>query len=195
MNSAQARNVIEAALLCSAQPITAKDLMQVFDGEVGIDSIKHYLFELQRHWSDRGVELVQVATGWRFQTRADIRLFLDKMHPEKPPRYSRATLETLSIIAYKQPVTRGDIEDIRGVAVNSQLLKQLEDRGWIEVIGHRETVGRPALFGTTSRFLDDLSLKSLDELPLLTGGLAAEQMVQPQLQFEENEKPDVTVQA
>ena len=123
--------------------------------------------ELQQDWALRGVELVQVASGWRFQSRPEMREYLDKLHPEKPPRYSRAALETLAIIAYRQPVTRGDIEDIRGVTVNSLIVKQLEDRGWVEVIGHRETVGRPALFATTRQFLDDLGLESLDQLPVL----------------------------
>lgn len=171
MNSANARSIIEAALLCSPQPLSTKELMLMFDGEVGVDSLKRCLAELQRLWEGRGVELVQVASGWRFQTRPEIRIFLDRLHPEKPPRYSRATLETLAIIAYKQPVTRGDMEDIRGVTINAQMLRQLEDRGWVEVIGHRDTVGRPALFATTPRFLDDLGLTSLDQLPLLVDGL------------------------
>lgn len=185
MNSADARSIVEAALLTSPQPLSTRDLMSLFDGEVGADSIKRWLTDLQRQWLGRSVELVQVASGWRFQTRPDARVFLDRLHPEKPPRYSRATLETLAIIAYKQPVTRGDMEAIRGVTVNSQLIKQLEDRGWIEVIGHRETVGRPALFATTQRFLDDLGLKSLAELPLSAGGLApVDEQAQPELVFQ-----------
>ncbi len=167
MNSADARSIVEAALLTSPEPLSTRDLMSLFDGEVGADSIKRWLTDLQRQWLGRSVELVQVASGWRFQTRPDVRVFLDRLHPEKPPRYTRATLETLAIIAYRQPVTRGDIEDIRGVTVNSLLLKQLEDRGWIEAIGHRETIGRPALFATTKHFLDDLGLESLDQLPML----------------------------
>jgi segregation and condensation protein B len=138
-----------------------------------LDTLKYLLADLQKAWEGRGVELVEVSSGWRFQSKPALRHFLDKLHPEKPPRYSRATLETLAIIAYKQPVTRGDMEEIRGVTINSQLLKQLEERGWVEVIGHRDTVGRPALFATTRQFLDDLGLKSLDELPLLEGSLAA----------------------
>lgn len=185
MNSADARSIVEAALLTSPQPLSTRELMSLFDGEVGADSIKRWLTDLQRQWLGRSVELVQVASGWRFQTRPDVRVFLDRLHPEKPPRYSRATLETLAIIAYKQPVTRGDMEAIRGVTVNSQLIKQLEDRGWIEVIGHRETVGRPALFATTQRFLDDLGLKSLAELPLSAGGLApVDEQAQPELVFQ-----------
>lgn len=171
MNSAHARSIVEAALICSSQPLSLKDLQAMFDGQVGLDTLKYLLADLQKAWEGRGVELVEVASGWRFQSKPALRPFLDKLHPEKPPRYSRATLETLAIIAYKQPVTRGDMEEIRGVTINSQLLKQLEDRGWVEVIGHRDTVGRPALFATTRQFLDDLGLKSLDELPLLEGTL------------------------
>jgi condensin subunit ScpB len=144
-----------------------RDLRVLFADQIGADSIKSILLELQEDWTQRGVELVQVASGWRFQSRPEMREYLDRLHPEKPPKYTRATLETLAIIAYRQPVTRGDIEDIRGVTVNSQLIKQLEDRGWIETIGHRETIGRPALFATTRQFLDDLGLESLDQLPLL----------------------------
>ena len=140
-----------------------------FDAELAPDTIKSLLADLQMEWTGRGVELVQVASGWRFQSRPELRPYLDRLHPEKPPRYTRATLETLAIIAYRQPVTRGDMEDIRGVTINSLLLKQLEDRGWVEVIGHRETVGRPALFATTRQFLDDLGIASLDQLPPLEG--------------------------
>jgi segregation and condensation protein B len=141
----------------------------LFDGEVSADTLKTQLTDLQAEWTGRGVELVQVASGWRFQSRPELRPFLDRLHPEKPPKYTRAAMETLAIIAYRQPVTRGDMEDIRGVTINSLILKQLEDRGWIEVIGHRETVGRPALFATTRQFLDDLGLSSLDQLPPLEG--------------------------
>ena len=132
-----------------------------------MDTIKTLLSDLQLDWAQRGAELVQVATGWRFQSRPEMRVFLDRLHPEKPPKYSRAAMETLAIIAYRQPATRGDMEDIRGVTINSMVIKQLEDRGWVEVIGHRETVGRPALFATTRQFLDDLGLSSLDQLPAL----------------------------
>lgn len=167
MNTADAKRVLETALICSQQPLQVREMRILFEDGLGIDTIKFLLIELQKEWAQRGVELVSVASGWRFQSRPEMRVFLDRLHPEKPPRYTRATLETLAIIAYRQPVTRGDIEDIRGVTVNSLLLKQLEDRGWIEVIGHRETVGRPALFATTKHFLDDLGLASLDQLPLL----------------------------
>ena len=167
MNTAQAKRILETALICSQQPLPVSAMGVLFDAELGTDTLKLILQELQQEWAQRGVELVCVATGWRFQSRPEMREYLDRLHPEKPPRYSRATLETLAIIAYRQPVTRGDIEDIRGVTVNSLLLKQLEDRDWIEVIGHRETIGRPALFATTRLFLDDLGLESLDQLPLL----------------------------
>ena len=165
MNTADAKRVLETALICSQQPLLQAEMAVLFDDSLTTEALKELLLELQHDWIGRGVELVELASGWRFQSRPEMREYLDRLHPEKPPRYSRATLETLAIIAYRQPVTRGDIEDIRGVTVNSLLLKQLEDRGWIEVIGHRSTVGRPALFATTKHFLDDLGLASLDQLP------------------------------
>lgn len=167
MNSVEAKRVLETALICAPQPVSVRELRTLFDDALGSDTVKALLLELQQDWALRGVELVQVATGWRFQSRPEMREYLDRLHPEKPPRYTRATLETLAIIAYRQPVTRGDIEDIRGVTVNSLIIKQLEDRGWIEVVGHRDTVGRPALLATTRQFLDDLGLQSLDQLPML----------------------------
>lgn len=167
MNTVDAKRVLETALICAPQPVTLRELRSLFDDVLGSDTVKDLLLDLQKDWALKGVELVQVASGWRFQSRPEMRFYLDKLHPEKPPKYTRATLETLAIIAYRQPVTRGDIEDIRGVTVNSLIIKQLEDRGWIEVIGHRETVGRPALFATTRQFLDDLGLQSLDQLPML----------------------------
>ena len=167
MNTVDAKRVLETALICALQPVTLRELRSLFDDVLGSDTVKDLLLDLQKDWALKGVELVQVASGWRFQSRPEMRVYLDKLHPEKPPKYTRATLETLAIIAYRQPVTRGDIEDIRGVTVNSLIIKQLEDRGWIEVIGHRETVGRPALFATTRQFLDDLGLQSLDQLPML----------------------------
>ena len=173
MNSADAKRILETALICAQQPLPVRELRVLFADQLGADSVKNLLQELQDEWTQRGVELVQVASGWRFQSRPEMREYLDRLHPEKPPRYTRATLETLAIIAYRQPVTRGDIEDIRGVTVNSQLIKQLEDRGWVEVIGHRETVGRPGLYATTRHFLDDLGLESLEQLPMLES--AAEQ--------------------
>jgi segregation and condensation protein B len=144
-----------------------RDMRALFGDALGADTLKTLLDELRDDWAGKGVELVNVATGWRFQSRPEMREYLDRLHPEKPPRYTRATLETLAIIAYRQPVTRGDMEDIRGVTINSLLIKQLEDRGWVEVIGHREAAGRPALYATTKQFLDDLGLASLDQLPLL----------------------------
>jgi segregation and condensation protein B len=167
MNTADAKRVLETALICSQQPMPVREMRVLFQDELGADTIRSILEELQLDWTQRGVELVQVATGWRFQSRPEMREYLDRLHPEKPPRYTRATLETLAIIAYRQPVTRGDMEDIRGVTINSLILKQLEDRGWVEVIGHREAIGRPALYATTRQFLDDLGVESLDQLPVL----------------------------
>jgi segregation and condensation protein B len=167
MNTTDAKRVLETALICASQPLQVRELRTLFDDALGADTIKTLLDELQLDWAQRGVELVSVATGWRFQSRPQMREYLDRLHPEKPPKYTRATLETLAIIAYRQPCTRGDMEDIRGVTINSLILKQLEDRGWVEVIGHRETVGRPALFATTKQFLDDLGLESLNQLPAL----------------------------
>lgn len=168
MNTAHAKRVLETALLCTAQPLSVREMRVLFDDALGADTLRQLLAELQLEWIPKGLELVCVASGWRFQSRPEMREYLDRLHPEKPPRYTRAALETLAIIAYRQPVTRGDMEDIRGVTINSQILKQLEDRGWVEVIGHRETVGRPGLYATTRQFLDDMGLSSLDQLPLLS---------------------------
>lgn len=167
MNTAQAMQVLETALLCSSQPLSLREMRVLFNDELGGDTIRTLLDQLQLEWTARGMELVMVASGWRFQSKPQLRHFLDRLHPEKPPKYSRAVLETLAIIAYRQPVTRGDMEDIRGVTINTQVIKQLEDRGWVEVIGHRETAGRPALYATTRQFLDDLGLSSLEQLPVL----------------------------
>lgn len=169
LNPQDALRILEAALLCAQQPLTVRDMRQLFDDAMSADSVRQMLGQLTEQWVGRGVELRETASGWRFQTRADVQMHLDRLHPEKPPKYSRATLETLAIIAYKQPVTRGDIEDIRGVTVSSNIIKQLEDRGWVEVIGHRDAPGRPALFATTRHFLDDLGLASLAQLPTLDG--------------------------
>ncbi len=169
MNTTDAKRVVETALICAQQPLTLRDLGVLFDGALTTDTVKLVLDELKNEWAERGVELVAVASGWRLQSRPEMCDFLDRLNPEKPPRYSRAVLETLAIIAYRQPVTRGDMEDIRGVTINSLILKQLEDRGWVDVIGHRETVGRPALYATTRQFLDDLGVASLDQLPLMNG--------------------------
>ena len=168
MNTHEAKRVLEAALICASQPLSIADLRRLFDDTVAADSVRAMLGELQGDWDDRGIELVQTAHGWRFQSRPQMHPFLERLYPEKPQKYSRAALETLAIIAYRQPVTRGDIEDIRGVVVNSQIIRQLEDRGWVEVIGHREAPGRPALLATTKQFLDDLGLSSLDQLPPLS---------------------------
>ncbi len=172
MNTQDAKRVLETALICANQPLPLRAMRNLFDDQIGSDTLRSMLDELVREWSGRGVELVSIASGWRFQSRPELREFLDRLHPEKPPKYSRAVLETLAIIAYRQPVTRGDIEDIRGVMVGSQIIKQLEDRGWIEAIGHRDAPGRPSLFATTRQFLDDLGLGSLDQLPTLEGGQA-----------------------
>jgi len=167
MNTQDAKRVLETALICAQQPMPLRDMRTLFADEVGPDTLRSLLDELVRDWDGRGVELVPLSTGWRFQSRPEMREYLDRLNPEKPPKYSRAVMETLAIIAYRQPVTRGDIEDIRGVTVASQIIKQLEDRGWVESIGYREAAGRPALFATTRQFLDDLGLASLEQLPLL----------------------------
>ena len=177
MNTDEAKRVLETALLCAREPMSIHGMKRLFaevdaggrqlGAGVGADTIKILLEELRRDWDGRGIEIVSLASGWRFQSRPEMKPYLDSITPEKPPKYSRATLETLAIIAYRQPVTRGDIEEIRGVAVNSQTVKMLEERGWIDVIGHREVVGRPALLGTTRQFLDDLGLASLSQLPPL----------------------------
>lgn len=169
MNTQDAKRVLETALICAREPLADRDMRALFADEIGADAVQALLNELTVDWQDRGVELVRVSTGWRFQSRPDMHEFLDRLNPEKPPKYSRSVMETLAIIAYRQPVTRGDIEDIRGVAVASQIIKQLEDRGWIEPIGYREAPGRPALLATTRAFLDDLGLASLDALPLIEG--------------------------
>src|SRR5512143_1848689 len=159
--------VLEAALLAAVEPLSLAELRRMFEQELSNDVLRRALDELRAQWHGRGVELIQVADGWRFQTRAEMQPWLSRLKNEKPPRYSRAVLETLAIIAYRQPVTRGDIEDIRGVSVNPNIIKTLEERGWIEAIGHRDVPGRPALFGTTSHFLSDLGLRTLAELPPL----------------------------
>jgi len=169
MNTQDAKRVLETALICAQQPLPLRDMRALFADELGPDSLRALLDELMRDWDGRGVELVALSTGWRFQSRPEMRDYLDRLNPEKPPKYSRAVMETLAIIAYRQPVTRGDIEDIRGVTVSSQIVKQLEDRGWIEAIGYREAPGRPALYATTRQFLDDLGLASLEQLPTLDG--------------------------
>jgi segregation and condensation protein B len=177
MNTQEAKIVLETALLTAQQPLPLSELRRLFADELNADTLRALLDELRRDWTGRGIELVALASGWRFQSAPSMRPYLDRLNPEKPPKYSRAVLETLAIIAYRQPVTRGDIEEIRGVTVSSQVIKALEDRGWVETIGHREAPGRPSLFATTRHFLDDLGLRSLEELPALdnaSGALPAE---------------------
>jgi len=187
------KRVIETALLCAQEPLTVADLSRLFIEDISTADIDEALVEIQRAWDDKGMELVHIATGWRFQSRLSMREYLDRLTPEKPPKYSRAVMETLAIIAYRQPVTRGEIEEIRGVAVSSNVMKQLEDRGWVEVIGHKETIGRPGLYATTKQFLDDLSLTNLQSLPILEDAApmaAAEQLGQAVMEFD----PDATVE-
>ena len=166
-SAAEMKRILEAGLLAAQEPLTPMELKRLFDQEVGVETIRRLLDELREEWGGRAVELVHVASGWRFQTRAEFQPFVERLFPEKAPRYSRAVMETLAIIAYRQPVTRGDIEDVRGVTVSSQIIQALEARGWIDAVGHRETPGRPALYATTKTFLDDLGLRSLQELPPL----------------------------
>src|SRR3954463_525124 len=164
---ADVKRILEAALLASPEPLGLQELKRLFSGDLSPDTLRNLLAELTEEWKGRAVELVHVASGWRFQTTADFHPYVERLAPEKPPRYSRAVMETIAIIAYRQPVTRGDIEDIRGVTVSAQIIQTLEARGWIDVVGHRETPGRPALYATTRKFLDDLGLRSLEELPPL----------------------------
>jgi segregation and condensation protein B len=164
---AHAKRVVEAALLVSANPLTPSELARLFEPALDGDVVRRLLDEIREDWAERSVVLAQVASGWRFQARPEFQRHLERLDPEKPPRYSRAAMETLAIVAYQQPVTRGDIEAIRGVAVSSNVIKALEDRQWVEVVGHKETPGRPALYATTKTFLDDLGLRSLAELPPL----------------------------
>ncbi len=166
-NPTEAKRIIEAALLCSQDPLSLADLRRLFEDDIGPDTLRRLLDELREEWADRAVELANLASGWRFQTRPEFQPYADRLNPDKRPRYSRAVMETLAIIAYRQPVTRGDVEDIRGVAVSAPIIQALESRGWIDVVGHRDTPGRPALYATTKAFLDDLGLRSLQELPPL----------------------------
>ena len=192
MNTSEAKRILETALICAQQALLVRDMRVLFEEEIGADTLKSILLELQQDWSFKGAELVSVATGWRFQSRPEMREYLDRLTPEKPPKYTRAVLETLAIIAYRQPATRGDMEDIRGVTINSLILKQLEDRGWVEVIGHRDSVGRPALFATTKQFLDDLGIESLAQLPEL--GPLQDQVLE-QLERFDDVKPSHETQA
>ncbi|WP_322049042.1 SMC-Scp complex subunit ScpB [Paraburkholderia sp. J67] len=190
MNTQEAKIVLETALICTQEPLKLGELRKLFADDISADTVRNLLEDLRQEWSGRGVELVGLASGWRFQSKPAMRTYLDRLHPEKPPRYSRAVLETLAIIAYRQPVTRGDIEEIRGVTVNTQVVKQLEDRNWIEVIGHRDVPGRPALYATTRQFLDDLGLRSLDELPPLddpSNQLGEQLLAQHAIEFPDSE--------
>lgn len=162
-----AKRILEAALLAAQEPLDIAELKRLFAGEVGAETLRHLLAELGEDWKGRAVELVSLASGWRFQTRPEFQPYLERIQPEKAPRYSRAVMETLAIVAYRQPVTRGDIEEVRGVTVSTHIIQALESRGWIDIVGHRETPGRPALYATTRKFLDDLGLRSLQELPPL----------------------------
>ncbi|MBF3567952.1 SMC-Scp complex subunit ScpB [Burkholderia pseudomallei] len=193
MNTQEAKIVLETALICAQEPLKLGDLRKLFADGVSADTVRTLLEDLKQEWTGRGVELVALASGWRFQSKPAMRTYLDRLHPEKPPKYSRAVLETLAIIAYRQPVTRGDIEEIRGVTVNTQVVKQLEDRGWIEVIGHRDVPGRPALYATTKQFLDDLGLKALDDLPALeepAAHLEASLLAQQAIDFPDDARGD-----
>ena len=167
LSPSEIKVVLEAALLAAQEPLPVSELRKMFDDEVDSDTLRLLLEELRAAWTDRGVELVATASGWRFQTKASLQKFLERIHPERAPRYSRAVLETLAIIAYRQPVTRGDIENVRGVSVSTEVIRRLEERNWVEVIGHKEVPGRPALYATTKIFLDDIGLRSLEELPPL----------------------------
>jgi segregation and condensation protein B len=172
MEPLRAKRILETALLSAVEPLTIAVIGRLFDDMLDKDTLRPLLDELRSDWAGRGIELTETVMGWRFQTTAEMQPYLERLNPEKPPKYSRAVMETLAIIVYKQPVTRGDIEAIRGVTVSSQVIKALEDRGWIEVVGHRETPGRPTLFGTTRQFLSDLGLPSLSSLPPLAEGEA-----------------------
>lgn len=180
------KRVVETALICAQEPLTVNELSRLFvDPPLTNADLQNILLEIQKEWQDKGMELVSIATGWRFQSRLHMREYLDRLTPEKPPKYSRAVLETLAIIAYRQPVTRGEIEEVRGVVVSSNVMRQLEDRGWVEVVGHKETIGRPGLYATTKQFLDDLGLKDLQSLPMLEdGSISAEALGQAVIEFD-----------
>jgi segregation and condensation protein B len=177
------KQVLETALLCSPEPLSINELSRLYGEEVTPENIITWLHELQLDWAEKGMELIHIATGWRFQSRLYMREYLDRLTVEKPPKYSRAVMETLAIIAYRQPVTRGEIEEIRGVTVSSQIIRQLEDRSWIEVIGHKDTIGRPGLYATTKQFLDDMAIPNLQSLPSLEDGIVVDQIAQQVINF------------
>lgn len=193
MSELDADSVLEAALLCQPRPLSIETIQTLFGGVLTEHDVQQILLRLQQQYADKGLELRVVAGGWRFQSRPAMRPYLDRLAEEKPQKYSRAFLETLAVIAYRQPCTRGDIEEVRGVGINSQIVRQLEERGWIEEIGYRDTVGRPALLATTQRFLEDLGLGSLEDLPLLQDlqldGLDAKQLEQLQQRLPEGSQP------
>jgi segregation and condensation protein B len=195
MTTQTLKMVLEAALLAAQEPMPVAELRKLFEDDIGADTVRLLLEELREDWRDKGAEPVELASGWRFQTRPEMRAYLERLNPEKPQKYSRAVLETLAIIAYKQPVTRGDIEEIRGVTVSSPVIKTMEDRGWIDVIGHRDAPGRPALYATTKQFLNDLGLKALDELPPLVDGAPSLQADQAVIDFLEQSAPSVEMAA
>ena len=185
MDANQTKRIVETALLCAQEPITSADLTRLFVEEISTKVLEAVLLELQAEWQESGMELVRIATGWRFQSRLSMREYLDRITPEKPPKYSRAVMETLAIIAYRQPVTRGEIEEIRGVTVSTNVMKQLEDRSWVEVIGHKETIGHPGLYATTKQFLNDLGLTNLQSLPMLEdANPSIEPLAQAVIEFE-----------
>jgi segregation and condensation protein B len=186
MDTDHYKRIIETALICAQEPLTVNELSRLFvDPPIANTDLQKILFEIQTEWHNKGMELVSIATGWRFQSRLNMREYLDRLTPEKPPKYSRAVMETLAIIAYRQPVTRGEIEEVRGVVVSSNVMRQLEDRGWVEVVGHKETIGRPGLYATTKQFLDDLGLKDLQSLPMLEdGSVSAEALGQAVIEFD-----------
>ena len=181
----QYKKVLDSALLCAPEPLSMNELLRLYGEEVVAENVITWLSELQVDWQEKGMELVHIATGWRFQSRLSMREYLDRMIPEKPPKYSRAVLETLAIIAYRQPVTRGEIEEIRGVTVSTPVIKQLEDRGWIEIIGVKDTIGRPSLFATTKQFLDDMALPNLQSLPVIEDGIPVNDLAQQVINFEQ----------
>jgi segregation and condensation protein B len=189
MNTQNVKMVLEAALLAAQEPMPVSELRKLFEDDISADTVRVLLEELRQDWRDKGAEPVPLATGWRFQTRPEMRVYLERLNPEKPQKYSRAVLETLAIIVHKQPVTRGDIEEIRGVTVSSPVIKTLEDRGWIDVIGHRDAPGRPALYATTKQFLNDLGLRTLDELPALVDGAPSPQLDQAVIDFLDESSP------
>jgi segregation and condensation protein B len=186
MDTDHYKRVVETALICAQEPLTTNELNRLFvEPPLASADLQKILFEIQKEWHDKGMELVNIATGWRFQSRLNMREYLDRLTPEKPPKYSRAVMETLAIIAYRQPVTRGEIEEVRGVVVSSNVMRQLEDRDWVEVVGHKDTIGRPGLYATTKQFLDDLSLKDLQSLPMLEdGSISAEALGQAVIEFD-----------